>query len=135
MSILKDPHEIVIEKRSANVAAGCGVFRDVQFDVANHESRARNDGSPIQTAHGQVFADRTGGNGMTFALQGADDLERVDNDGAIRAAVVIAVILMVATQPMLGDECLEHWLFRHATARDVDGFDTTWHGPMIACSA
>jgi hypothetical protein len=36
---------------------------------------------------------------------------------------------------VLGDERLKDGLLGHAAAREVDGFETTDHGTMIACRA
>jgi hypothetical protein len=72
---------------------------------------------------------------VALTLQGADHIERVEHHGAIGSAMVRSVVLMIATQPVLGDERLRYGLLGHAAAREVNGFETTDHGTMIACRA
>ena len=63
-----------------------------------------------------------GGDGMAFALQRTDHVEREKHDGAVRAAVKAQIALTIAVETLLGDQRLEHAALRHAAARRIDRF-------------
>jgi hypothetical protein len=71
---------------------------------------------------------------VSFALQIANRFQRKKHDGPIASTVVVTVILVVAFEAVLGNERLENALLRHAAPRDVDGFESTGHRAMIACT-
>ena len=107
----------------------------MKFDVANRQAHAWHDRMPVQSADREIFANSARADRVALALQGADHVERVEHHGAIGSAMVRRVVLMIPTQPVLGDERLKDGLLGHAAAREVDSFETTDHCTMIACRA
>lgn len=64
--------------------------------VAEAQARAGDDAGPVDAAQRQVFAHVAGADGVALGLQGFDDLDREEAEGALRAAVRCRVALPVA---------------------------------------
>lgn len=116
MGFLRDSREVAGEERVADVFAGGDVLGNKETSGTDVELGAWLDGRPVEPRNREVFAGRSDADRMTFALKGANHVEREEHDRSIEAAVITKVALMVAIETVKGDECFEDARFRHSAA-------------------
>jgi hypothetical protein len=81
---------------------------------------AGHDRRPVEAPDGQVLADEAGAARVALRAERLDQLERVEADGALGAAVMAAIALAVAVDTIDGHPRGPDRSFRHPAARHVD---------------
>jgi hypothetical protein len=104
----------------ATGSADVGDFDDAAGGAADLELGFFGEGGEVEAAGGEVFADVAVGDVDAFVAEEGVEFFAVDADGAVGAAVVFAVFLLVAGDALEGDPGVEEGAFGHAAGGDVD---------------
>jgi len=96
MKLMGDPDEFAVNERPFDGLAGIGEGRYFEHNfVANPQADAGDYDVPIEPFYGDILSSRTDVDGMPFLLECVDPFQRINADSALRAAVVLLVVLGV----------------------------------------